>query len=248
MKIKFLPLCGLALCLALLASPVAQAFESATSATQTIDLNRKALVADGTPIVLKKGQTASCDKTDDNFMALLIANGSPYADNRVIFTVVAGGELEDYKIPAGFVRPTLKIENWGGNPLTVANISNAESATIMVALYSQFSEKAGTLLADGNKHPLTQCAAVRTKLEGMYYNLEIGAPLEESIFAIFLGDDHPIQYWVNSAPDSPNDNDTVKKCTGNRIHIRIKNKNRLFILNASPTHTSKGYVRLTRLD
>ena len=207
--------------------------------------NRRTLKPDGTPVILAKNRGAAADRTDDNYMALLITNQTKYTANKVNYAVVIGdSETEYFSILAGDARPRYKIFNCRKNALTVTNISTSDDAVIRAAIYS-FSHNPGKPLpADGNRHSLIQYQSAATALEENYYSLEVGAPQETSIFLVYTSG-HPITYWVNSPKNV--EKKYLKKTTNNSERISLGEKKWLYILNASPTSTSKGYITLTGL-
>lgn len=200
------------------------------------------LPGDGTSVLIGKGQQARLRESDKMDMVLLLANKSNGLSGEIVkYSLVSGSYSDINQLDAGDPRPQIIIENWNGNSLTITNLSTSGTALLDIRLYSGKADPDVALSNDFKRTDLKQYQTAGCQIASNSAYLQVGAPFENGIFVIFLGN-VVNTFHVNAEENSSGSNES--KTQSNFYNTPFNNQigKRLFIINASKTPTVQGYV------
>lgn len=184
------------------------------------------------------------------YSILLLSNSSPgLAGACVEYSVVSSVNTAPplvSRLDAGDPAPKVIIKQWGGDKMTVCNIAKSSSALLDVRLYAVYTNPAVPISVGPREYPLTRYGTAGTRLASDCQYLEIGAPFELSVFIVLIGSE-VMTYWVNNPEDSSSEGIIKTKQNLCSVLIVDKQGEQLLVINASPTHTGRSYVKLLNL-
>jgi len=200
------------------------------------------LPSNGASVRIGQGQQAWLRESDKMDMVLLLANRSSGLSGEIVkYSLVSGSSSYIKQLDVGDPRPQIIIKNWNGDNLVITNLSTSGTALLDIRLYSGNAVPDVALSNDFKHTDLKQYQTAGGQIASNSAYLQVGAPFENGIFIIFLGD-MVNSFQVNAKEDYRDSNEFKTQSNFYNIPFNNQTGKRLFIINASKTPTVQGYV------